>query len=50
MRTWRSPSSAQRDDVLYLGQRQAEPATLLDEAENAQSTRGIDAVASDGTT
>jgi hypothetical protein len=48
VRTWRSPNPAQRDDVLYLGQRQAKPATLLDERKDAQSVRGIDAVAGDG--
>jgi hypothetical protein len=50
VRTWRSSSSAQRDDVLYLGQRQPEPATLLDEREDTQGVRRIDAVAGGGTT
>ena len=50
VRTWCSPSPTQRDDVLYLGQRQTEPATLLDEREDTESTRGIHAVAGDGAT
>ena len=49
MRTWRSPSSAQRDDVLYLGQRQAELATLLDEREDTQGVHRMDSVAGGGT-
>ena len=50
MRTWRRSSPAQRDDVLYLGQCQAKPATLPDEREDADSARRIDAVAGGGAT
>jgi len=50
VRTRRGPSSAQRDDVLDLGERQPEPATLLDERKDPQGVRWIDAVAGGGTT
>ena len=50
MRTRHGPSSAQCHDVLDLGEREPEPATLLDEREDAQGVRGIDAVARGGTT
>jgi hypothetical protein len=50
VRTRRGPGSAQRDDVLYLGERQPEPPTLLDEREDAQGVRRIDAVAGSGAT
>jgi len=45
VRTRHGPSSAQCHDVLDLGEREPEPATLLDEREDAQGVRGIDAVA-----
>src|SRR5258705_6152907 len=50
VRTRHGPSSAQCHDVLDLGEREPEPATLLDEREDAQGVRGIDAVACGGTT
>jgi len=50
MRTRHGPSAAQRDDVLDLGERQPEPATLLDERKDPQGVRWIDAVAGGGTT
>ena len=36
MRARRGPNSAQRDDVLYLRECQAEPATLLDKRQHTQ--------------
>lgn len=48
MRARRGPNSAQRDDVLYLRERQAEPATLLDKRQHTQDFGRIDAVPSGG--
>ena len=48
VRTRRGPSSAQRDDVLDLGEREAESATLLDERKDTQGVHWIDAVAGGG--
>ena len=50
MRTRRGPSSAQRDDVLDLRERQPEPATLLDKGQHTQGVGGIDAVPGGGAT
>ena len=50
MNTWRRAGSTKRDDVPELGERQSQPAALLNECQDAKHVRCVYAIAGPRTT